>query len=65
MSTDTVSPLRQRMIEDMNARKLVCGHAEGPHPQLQAVCCVSQAVSRHGHGRRTSAVSSCTWPRRA
>jgi hypothetical protein len=22
MSTDTVSPLRQRMIEDMNARKL-------------------------------------------
>jgi hypothetical protein len=23
MSTDTVSPLRQRMIEDMNSRKLV------------------------------------------
>src|SRR6266446_4033433 len=23
----------------------LCGHAEGPHPQLQAVCCVSQAVS--------------------
>ena len=28
MSTDTVSPLRQRMIEDMNARKL--GAAAGP-----------------------------------
>ena len=27
MSTKTVSPLRQRMIEDMNARKL------GPHSQ--------------------------------
>src|SRR5438477_3042095 len=27
MSTDTVSPLRQRMIEDMNSRKL------GPHSQ--------------------------------
>jgi integrase len=27
MSTDTISPLRQRMIEDMNARKL------GPHSQ--------------------------------
>ena len=25
MSTDTVSPLRQRMIEDMNARKLCAG----------------------------------------
>ena len=27
MSTDTVTPLRQRMIEDMNPRKL------GAHPQ--------------------------------
>ena len=25
MSTDTVSPLRQRMIEDMNARELCAG----------------------------------------
>jgi hypothetical protein len=25
MSTDTVTPLRQRMIEDMNARKLSAG----------------------------------------
>ena len=31
MSTDTVSPLRQRMIEDMNARKLGAAHAEEPH----------------------------------
>lgn len=37
MTTDTISPLRQRMIEDMNARKAVRGHAEGPHQQLQAV----------------------------
>ena len=34
MSIDAVTPLRQRMIEDMNARKLC---AEGPHSQLQAV----------------------------
>jgi hypothetical protein len=27
MSTVTVSPLRQRMIEDMNARKLCAGCA--------------------------------------
>ena len=51
MSTDTVSPLRQRMIEDMNARKLCAAHAEGPHPQLQAVRRVSEAVARHGHSR--------------
>jgi len=44
MSTETVSLLRQRMIEDMNARKL------GPHTQrihiqkLQMVCCVSEAI---------------------
>ena len=51
MSTDAVSPLRQRMIEDMNARKLGARHAERPHPQLQAVRRVSQAVARHRHGR--------------
>ena len=50
MSTDSISPLRQRMIEDMNARKLCAGYAEGPHPQLQTVCCFSEAFSRHGYG---------------
>ena len=29
MSTDSVSPLRQRMIEDMNARKLCAGTQRG------------------------------------
>jgi len=29
MSTDTVSSLRQRMIEDMNARKLCAGTQRG------------------------------------
>ena len=29
MSTDSVSPLRQRMIEDMNARKLCAGTQQG------------------------------------
>ena len=49
MSTDTVTPLRQRMIEDMNARKLGAALAEKPHLQLQAVRCVSEAIARHGH----------------
>ena len=57
MSTETVSPLRQRMIEDMNARKL------GPHSQrshvaqLQTVRCISEAFPRDGHARRYSPVS--------
>ena len=29
MRTDTVSPLRQRMIEDMNSRKLCAGTQRG------------------------------------
>ena len=44
MSTDTVSPLRQRMIEDMNARKLCAGTQRGHIQQLQAVRRVSEAV---------------------
>jgi hypothetical protein len=48
MTSDTISPLRQRMIEDMNARRL-CAGTKGPHQQLQAVRCVSQALPRYGH----------------
>ena len=48
MSTDAVTPLRQRMIEDMNARKLCAGAQRGP--RLQTVRCVSQALSRNGYG---------------
>ena len=29
MNTDAISPLRQRMIEDMNARKLCAGTLKG------------------------------------
>ena len=48
MSTDAVSPLRQRMIEDMNARKLGAHTQRGHISQLQAVRCVSEALPRHG-----------------
>ena len=37
MGIDAVSPLRQRMIEDMTARKLSAGTQKAPHPQLQAL----------------------------
>jgi hypothetical protein len=45
MSMEAVNPLRQRMIEDMNAPQALCGHAERPYPQLQAVRRVSPALS--------------------
>jgi hypothetical protein len=45
MSTEVVSPLRQRMIEDMNARKLGA-HSQRSHIlQLQAVGCIFEAVA--------------------
>lgn len=40
MSTDTVRPLRERMIEDVECAQALCRHAEGPHPQLQAFRCI-------------------------
>ena len=35
MTTDTVSPLRQRMIEDMNSRKLGAGTQRGHIPSCK------------------------------
>ena len=49
--TTTVSPLRQRMIEDMAARKLN-PHAAQPHPKLQTVRRLAQAFARYGNTRR-------------
>ena len=64
MSTDTISPLRQRMIEDMNAwQALVRPRRQVTSP---AVASVSQRFSTGLPTRphlRTSACSSCTWPR--
>jgi len=36
MSTDTISPLRQRMIEDMNARKL-CAATQTGHIRIAEI----------------------------
>src|SRR5712672_1330956 len=48
MITEAISPLRQRMIEDMSSRKL------GTHSQRSHV--YSKAVPRHGYGRGHSPV---------
>ena len=45
MSTDSVSPLRQRMIEDMNARKLCAGTQKSHVRRLQTIRRVSQTVA--------------------
>jgi len=61
MRTDTVSSLRQRMIEDMNARKL------GSHTQRSHISSCKRIAafltrSRHGDGRNIAG-SSCTFQR--
>ena len=64
MSTEAISPLRQRMIEDMNSRQL------GAHTQRSHIysCKRFAAFLDAPLTRlplRTFACSSCTWPRRA
>jgi hypothetical protein len=62
MSTDAVTPLRQRMIEDMNARKLCAG---------TQIFTAAGGLLRFSSGprirpqRRTSVGSNCIFPRRA
>ena len=64
MSMDTVSSLRQRMIEDMNARKL------GAHSQRSHIYSCRRFAAFLKRSPDTAmpmmfVVSSCTWPRRA
>ena len=64
MGTDAISPLRQRMIEDMNARKL------GAHTQRSHISSCKRFAaflkrSPDTATLRTSAASNCTWPRPA
>jgi len=48
MSMDAVTPLRQRMIEDMNARKLGA-HSQRSHiHSCRRFCCISEAIARYG-----------------
>jgi integrase/recombinase XerD len=64
MSTPTVSPLRQRMIEDMNARKLCAGTQRGHIRSCQRFA----AFLKRSPDTATTAdirLSSCTWRRRA
>ena len=54
MSTDTVRPLRRRMTEDMNARRLCADTQERPHPRCKRFAAFSTA-SRSGELRNLHA----------
>ena len=64
MTTDAISPLRQRMIEDMNSRKL-CARTQRGHIRSCKRFAAFLKRSPDTATLRTSACSSCTWPRRA
>ena len=54
-----ITPLRQRMIEDMAARNLD-RHTQRSHiSQLQAVRRLPEALAGYGDGRRGDGCSSC------
>ena len=64
MSTGAVTPLRHRMIEDMNARKLCAGTQRGHiHRCKRFAGFLNRSPTRRRP--RISVGSSCTWPRPA
>jgi integrase/recombinase XerD len=48
MTTEAITPLRQRMIEDMNARKLCAGTQWGHIRSCKRFAAFLKRVSRHG-----------------
>jgi hypothetical protein len=59
MSTTTVSPLRQRMIEDMSLRNLAPRTQEA-YPWLQEAGSVLAPLARHGDRRGHPALSAAS-----
>jgi hypothetical protein len=51
MTTEAITPLRQRMIEDMNARKLCAGTQRGHIRSCKRFAAFLKRVSRDGHVR--------------
>ena len=49
MSTVTRQPAAPAHDRGHERAQALCGHAEGPHSQLQAFRCVSEAIARYGH----------------
>ena len=64
MSTQAITPLRHRMIEDLNARKLSAGTQRGHIHSCKRFAAFSIALPTRRRPK-ISAGSSCTWPRPA
>ena len=64
MTTEAITPLRQRMIEDMTSRKL-CAHTQRGHIYSCKRFAAFLKRSPETATCETSACSSCTWLRRA
>ena len=62
MSTVTVSPLRQRMIEDMDARKLSAGTQRGHIHSCKRFAAFLKRSPGHGHGGGYPPVSTASFP---
>ena len=62
MNIDAVTPLRQRMVEDMNARKL-CAQTQGGH--IHSCKRFAEFLKRSPDTATTSAGFSCIFPRQA
>ena len=67
--SQAISPLRQRMLDDMRMRKLGAEDADRLRPRRAQACRASSGVRRTPPRPRTCAVTSCTWsttaPRRS
>ena len=62
MTTEAITPLRQRMIEDMNARKLCAGTQRGHIRACKRFAAFLKRSPRRPR-LRISAYSSFIWPR--
>ena len=60
-----ITPLRQRMIDDMRMRKLARQDAGSLHPRGAPVGRLPWALARHRHASRICGATSCTWSIRA
>jgi hypothetical protein len=65
MTTKAITPLRQRMIEDMDARELCAGTQRGHTLSCKRFAAFLKRSPDTQRPLRISGGSSCTWPKRA
>ena len=65
MTTEAITPLRQRMIEDMNSRKLCARTQRGHIYSCKRFAAFLKRSPETATMRGHPPASSCTWPRPA